>query len=84
MSSVLTALRIGKVLKVADLVQIILDLLNASWGPILDEILHSLEGLVDAAPLLGARIQFLPQVSHNLVVLVPTRCLSCQAYQLYE
>lgn len=70
---VLPVLRIREIEQIPYLMQIVLDLLYAPWCAVLDQVLHGMECLVDAAPLLGARVQLLPEMTHDLGVVIPKR-----------
>ena len=73
LATICPILREVKVLERANLIHVVLNLLDASRRPILDQVLHRMQGLVDSAPLFRGTIQLLPEVSHYLCVVVPTR-----------
>lgn len=63
--------RIGKVLEASDFEKVILDVLDDSGGPVLDQVLHSVERLEDPPPLFWARVELLPEVLHDDGVVSP-------------
>ena len=86
MATILAVFCVSEVLKVADLIEVVLDLLNAPWRTVLDQILHRMQCLVDSTPLLRARLQPLPQMLHDLSVIIPMFLLEpcIHTYQLKE
>ena len=64
-------LREVEILEGPHLIEVILDLLNASGGPVFDKVLHRMQGLVDSAPLFRWTVQLFPKMLHDLSVVVP-------------
>jgi hypothetical protein len=73
LATICPILREVKVLERANLIHVVLNLLDASRRTILDQVLHRMQSLVDSAPLFRGAIQLLPEVSHYLCVIIPTR-----------
>lgn len=73
LATICPILREVKVLERANLVHVVFNLLDASRCTVLDQVLHRMQGFVDPAPLFRGAIQLLPEVSHYLCVIVPTR-----------
>lgn len=60
LASILSVFGVGKVLQCSYLKEVIFDLLYAPRSTVFDQVLHGVQCLVDAPPLLGARAQPLP------------------------
>ena len=54
-----------------DLVQVVFDVLDDSWGTILDEVVHGTECFEDSAPLLRLALDLLPKMLHDNVIVLP-------------
>ena len=60
-----------EVLECSNLVEIVLDILDYSRGPILHEIVHDMKCLGDTAPLLWFALKLFPQMLHDHLVVLP-------------
>lgn len=63
-------------------VKIVFDFLDHARRPVLAEIVHAVEGLENAAPLLGFGLDFAPEVFHDHCVVLPVVGVVCQHLQL--
>ena len=67
----LTAFLVAELAEPAHLVQLVFDVLDDAWRSVLDQVVHGVEGFEDAAPVFGLLSEDLPQVFHDVVVVLP-------------
>lgn len=72
----------GEVLESADFVEVIFDFLNDAGCAVLAHVIHGVEGLEDAAPLLWLALHLDPQVLHDHIVVFPVVSVVGQHLQL--
>ena len=61
----------GEVLESANLVEVVLDLLDDTRRTVLAKVIHGVEGLENTFPLLGLRMHLQPEVLEDDVVVLP-------------
>ena len=65
------AVLVGKVLKLADFVRIILQILDDTRSSVLDQIIHDMESFGCAFPLLWLDLELVPKMFHDHLQVVP-------------
>lgn len=71
MTSINSIFRVGEVLKSSDLEQVVFDVFDKLGRPVLDDVVHSVQGFVDAAPVFGLGVELAPEVLDDDLVVVP-------------
>lgn len=79
---VLAILGEAEVSKLANLEQVVFDVLDAARRTILYQVVHHVERLEDPAVLFGFAAEFGPQVLHDHVVVLPVVRVVCQQLKL--
>ena len=79
---VLSILGEAEVSKLADLEQVVFDVLDAARRTVLDQVVHHVERLEDPAVLFGFAAELGPQVLHDHVVVLPVVRVVRQQLQL--
>ncbi len=76
------AIRVGKIVKRPNFVEVVFQVLNHSWRAVLDEVVHGVERFVNAAPLRLFGLHFGPQMFHDDIVVLPVVGVVGQHLQL--
>jgi hypothetical protein len=67
----LTAFLVAELVEPAHFVQLVLNVLDNARRSVLDQVVHGVEGFEDAAPVFRLLGEDLPQVLHDVVVVLP-------------